>query len=74
MSARLAGPRADRARGCSPTLVFGPLANLVLWSFAEAWFCPDKLPSQWGFRFWEYVFRPTGRAMEALGCRSGSRC
>ena len=25
-----------------------------------------SLPSQWGFRFWEVVFRPTGRAMEAL--------
>jgi len=47
--------------------IFGPLANLLIWSFAEAWFWPNKLPSQWGFRFWEYVFRPTGRAMEALG-------
>ena len=46
--------------------VFGPLANLLIWSFAEAWFWPNKLPSQWGFRFWDYVFRPTGRAMEAL--------
>ncbi len=47
--------------------VFGPLASLLLWSFAEAWYFPHKLPSQWGFRFWEHVFRPTGRAMEALG-------
>lgn len=46
--------------------IFGPLANLLLWSFAEAWFWPNKLPSQFGFRFWEYVFRPTGKAMEAL--------
>ena len=46
--------------------VFGPLANLLIWSFAEAWFWPNRLPSQWGFRFWDYVFRPTGRAMEAL--------
>jgi ABC-type spermidine/putrescine transport system permease subunit II len=46
--------------------VFGPLANLGLWSLAEAWYFPNKLPSQWGFRFWEVVFRPTGRAMEAL--------
>ncbi|MBM3525766.1 MAG: ABC transporter permease, partial [Alphaproteobacteria bacterium] len=46
--------------------IFGPLANLLLWSFAEAWFWPNKLPSKFGFRFWEYVFRPTGRAMEAL--------
>lgn len=46
--------------------IFGPLANLVLWSLAEAWFFPNKLPSQWGFRYWEQVFRPTGRAMESL--------
>lgn len=46
--------------------VFGPLANLAIWAFAEQWFFPNKLPSQWGFRFWEVVFRPTGRAMEAL--------
>ncbi len=46
--------------------VFGPLANLVLWSLAEAWYFPHKLPSQWGFRYWEQVFRPTGRAMESL--------
>jgi putative spermidine/putrescine transport system permease protein len=46
--------------------IFGPLANLVLWSLAESWFFPNKLPSQWGFRYWEVVFRPTGRAMEAL--------
>ncbi len=47
-------------------VIFGPLANLAIWAFAEAWFFPNKLPSQWGFRFWEVVFRPTGRAMEAL--------
>ena len=46
--------------------VFGPLANLLLWAFAEAWFWPDKLPSRWGFAFWERVFKPTGSAMEAL--------
>jgi putative spermidine/putrescine transport system permease protein len=47
-------------------LVVGPLANLVIWSVAEAWFWPNMLPSQWGFRFWAQVFRPTGRVMEAL--------
>jgi putative spermidine/putrescine transport system permease protein len=47
-------------------MIFGPLANLVIWSVAEAWYFPNKLPSQWGFRFWEVVFRPTGRAMESL--------
>jgi putative spermidine/putrescine transport system permease protein len=47
-------------------VVFGPLANLGLWSLAEAWYFPSKLPSQWGFRYWEHVFRPTGRAIESL--------
>jgi ABC-type spermidine/putrescine transport system permease subunit II len=47
-------------------VIFGPLANLGLWSLAEAWYFPSKLPSQWGFRYWEHVFRPTGRAIESL--------
>ncbi|MBI1779219.1 MAG: ABC transporter permease [Proteobacteria bacterium] len=47
-------------------IIFGPLANLVLWSLAEAWYFPNKLPSEWGFRWWERVFRPQGRAMESL--------
>jgi ABC-type spermidine/putrescine transport system permease subunit II len=46
--------------------IFGPLSNLLIWSVAEAWFFPNRLPSQWGFRWWEQVFRPTGRAMESL--------
>lgn len=54
------------ALGLLAFAIFGPLANLALWSLAEAWYFPNKLPSQWGFRFWEHVFRPTGRAMEAL--------
>ena len=47
-------------------LLFGPVVNLVLWSVAEAWFWPNRLPSQYGFRFWERVFRPEGQAMESL--------
>src|SRR5262249_46635293 len=46
--------------------IFGPLSNLLIWSVAEAWFFPSKLPSVWGFRWWEYVFRPTGQAMQSL--------
>lgn len=46
--------------------VFGPLVNLVLWSVAESWFWPNRLPSQYGFRYWERVFRPEGQAMESL--------
>lgn len=46
--------------------IFGPLANLVLWSLAEAWYWPNRLPSAWGFRYWQRVFRPEGQAMESL--------
>ena len=46
--------------------IFGPLSNLVIWSLAEAWYFPNKLPSEWGFRYWERVFRPAGRAMDSL--------
>ncbi len=46
--------------------IFRPLSNLLIWSVAERWFFPNRLPSQWGFRWWEYVFRPQGRAMESL--------
>ena len=46
--------------------VFGPLSNLLLWSFAEQWYYPQKLPGQWGLRWWERVFRPTGDAMSSL--------
>lgn len=47
--------------------IFGPIANLVLWAFAERWFWPNKLPSQYGFEFWGRVFSERGRAWESLG-------
>jgi putative spermidine/putrescine transport system permease protein len=46
--------------------IIGPLANLMLWSFAERWYFPFKLPVTWGLRYWEVVFRPTGVAMQSL--------
>jgi putative spermidine/putrescine transport system permease protein len=46
--------------------IFGPLANLVLWAFAERWHTPYKLPVTYGTRYWEVVFRPTGDAMSSL--------
>jgi ABC-type spermidine/putrescine transport system permease subunit II len=46
--------------------LFGPLANLVLWSVAERWYTPFKLPVSYGLRYWEVVFRPTGDAMTSL--------
>lgn len=54
------------AIGALTFAVFGPLSNLLLWSFAEQWYFPQKLPGQWGFKWWERVFRPTGDAMESL--------
>jgi ABC-type spermidine/putrescine transport system permease subunit II len=54
------------AVGALAFAIFGPLSNLLLWSFAEQWYYPQKLPGQWGFKWWERVFRPTGDAMESL--------
>ena len=47
--------------------LIGPLANLALWSVAERWYTPHKLPVTYGTRYWEQVFRPTGDAMASLG-------
>ena len=47
-------------------MLFGPLANLVLWAVAERWYTPFKLPVTYGLRYWEVVFRPTGDAMASL--------
>lgn len=46
--------------------VFGPLANLAIWAFTEQWYFPNRLPTQWGFGFWERVFRPRAGAWESL--------
>lgn len=48
-------------------VLIGPLANLALWSVAERWYTPFKLPVVYGTRYWEQVFRPTGDAMVSLG-------
>ena len=29
--------------------IFGPLANLFLWAFAEKWYFPYKIPQEFGF-------------------------
>jgi putative spermidine/putrescine transport system permease protein len=47
--------------------IFGPLLNLLLWAVAEQWYFPHKLPLEYGFSFWQRVFRPRGNAMESLG-------
>jgi putative spermidine/putrescine transport system permease protein len=46
--------------------VFGPMVNLVLWAFAERWFYPHALPTQYGFAFWARVFAPRANAWESL--------
>jgi ABC-type spermidine/putrescine transport system permease subunit II len=47
--------------------IFGPLANLLLWAFAEKWYFPSKVPSEFGFSFWARVFSPRGGALQSLG-------
>ena len=55
-------------------LLFGPLANLALWSVAERWYTPFKLPVSYGLRYWEVVFRPTGDAMASLATSVSIAC
>lgn len=47
--------------------VFGPMANLVLWAFAERWYFPHALPSQYGLTYWHRVFAPRADAWGSLG-------
>ncbi|HXS30445.1 MAG TPA: ABC transporter permease subunit [Steroidobacteraceae bacterium] len=47
-------------------LIFGPLANLFLWAFAERWYFPGKIPQEFGLAFWGRVFSPRGGAMQSL--------
>lgn len=46
--------------------IFGPLANLFLWTVAERWYFPHALPLEYGFSYWGRVFSPRGNAMESL--------
>src|SRR6476660_4542433 len=55
-------------------MLFGPLANLALWSVAERWYTPFKLPVTYGTRYWEVVFRPTGDAMSSLATSVSIAC
>ena len=48
-------------------MIFGPLANLVLWAVAIQWYFPHKLPLTWGFKYWGEVFKPTSDTVAALG-------
>ncbi|GGL49958.1 ABC transporter permease [Wenxinia marina] len=52
--------------GAFAFVIFGPLANLAMWAFAEQWFFPNRLPTEWGFDFWARVFRPRAGAWTSL--------
>ena len=52
--------------GLLAVAIFGPLLNMLIWTVAEAWYFPAKLPQRWGFAFWSKVFRPEAGAMKAL--------
>lgn len=47
-------------------VIFGPLVNLALWAFAERWYFPNKIPSDFGFSFWGRVFSARGGAVTSL--------
>ncbi len=70
-SLRVSSLGAMLARGVLLALlafvIFGPLANLLLWAFAERWYFPHKLPSEFGLTFWYRVFQPRGNALGSLG-------
>ncbi len=52
--------------GLMAFFIFGPLANLLLWTVAEKWYFPHSLPLQYGFSSWARVFAPRGGAAESL--------
>src|SRR5260221_12409947 len=54
------------ALGILAFVVFGPLANLVLWAFAEQWYFPHKLPLVYGLKFWNQVFKPSSDVFATL--------
>jgi len=47
-------------------LIFGPMVNLLLWTVAESWYFPHKLPVEWGFKYWQQVFSPHSDAVGSL--------
>ena len=51
--------------------IFGPIANLVLWAFAERWYWPNALPSHYGLAFWHRVFAPRAAAWTSIGLSVG---
>lgn len=54
--------------------IFGPLANLLLWTVTEKWYFPHALPLEYGLSFWGKVFAPRGNAMVSLGMSAMIAC
>jgi len=54
--------------------IFGPLANLLLWTVAERWYFPSALPIEYGFSYWSKVFAPRGAAVSSLGTSAMVAC
>ena len=52
--------------GLMAFFIFGPLANMLLWTVTEKWYFPHTLPLQYGFSAWSNVFAPRGGALESL--------
>lgn len=52
--------------GLMAFFIFGPLANMLLWTVTEKWYFPHTLPLQYGFSAWSNVFAPRGGAVESL--------
>jgi len=43
-----------------------PMIPVIVWSFADGWYFPDLVPSNFTLRGWEYVAEPYSRALPAL--------
>lgn len=54
--------------------IFGPLANLLIWTVAERWYFPHALPLDYGFSYWGRVFAPRGGAVSSLVASLGIAC
>jgi ABC-type spermidine/putrescine transport system permease subunit II len=52
--------------GLMAFFIFGPLANLLLWTVAEKWYFPHSFPLEYGFSSWIKVFAPRGGALDSL--------
>ena len=44
--------------GLLAAAIFGPLLNMLIWTVAEAWYFPAKLPQRWGFASGPRFFAP----------------